>query len=101
RHCERSEAIFQKSLLSGIASAKTPRPVKYWPKASAVKRHLTGRAMTGYGESVPVKRSFFTDQTGWSVEPAAGLTPDTRHLKPQKEASNITRCPKNSHFSSR
>jgi hypothetical protein len=40
-----------------IASAKTPRPVKYWPKASAGKRHLTGRAMTGYGDSMPVKQS--------------------------------------------
>jgi hypothetical protein len=58
-HCERSEAIFLKKLLTGIASAKTPRPIKYWPKASAVKRHLTGRAMTGYADSMPAKRSSF------------------------------------------
>jgi hypothetical protein len=26
-----------------------PRPIKFWPKASAVERHLTGRAMTSWG----------------------------------------------------
>jgi hypothetical protein len=45
RHCERSEAIFQKSPLSGIASAKTPRN-------------------DGLPRKYVVKQSFFLDQIG-------------------------------------
>ena len=64
RHCRAKRSnLLEKSLLPGIASAKTPRPVKYWPKASAVKRHLTGRAMTGEVDSLLEKQSFFIDHT--------------------------------------
>jgi hypothetical protein len=43
--------------------------------------------MTDYGESLPVKQSFFTDQTGWSAQPAAAA--DTRNLKPDPRNQKI------------